>query len=264
MGTGAPSSGVERPGSDVDHSPISSAEINNAWSCNSTPSYIYTIWCLVRYQGQPYHRGAYAMFANLPTDEDDCLLGCCACSLVEVYRRFRDICCLHHQGDRGGKHLWNVGKLPDYTAQHPRRHVIFILAALRTWNVTNRWRNVLSIYPALFRNIRELHPNFLYRTIFRILWQATHHARGLHSGCGVDGVSKEAISGNLQAHDSSNHRTRMDSFRTEESEMRETSFRGKEVCYSACRFGYGGNMRAPSHCVLYYQNKSNLQQISRI
>jgi hypothetical protein len=21
------------------------------------------------------------------------------CSLVEVYRRFRDVCCLHHQGD---------------------------------------------------------------------------------------------------------------------------------------------------------------------
>jgi hypothetical protein len=35
------------------------------------------------------------------------------CSLVDVYRRFR-------------------GKLPDYTAQHSRRQVIFILAAVRT------------------------------------------------------------------------------------------------------------------------------------
>jgi hypothetical protein len=30
------------------------------------------------------------------------------CSLVEVYRRFRDACCLHHQGDEypvdGSKH----------------------------------------------------------------------------------------------------------------------------------------------------------------
>jgi hypothetical protein len=45
------------------------------------------------------------------------------CSLVDVYRRFRDTCCLHHQGDDGGrKYLWNVGKLlPDYTALQPRR-----------------------------------------------------------------------------------------------------------------------------------------------
>jgi hypothetical protein len=43
------------------------------------------------------------------------------CSLVEVYKRFRGPCCLHHQGDRG-KGLWNVDKLlPDYTALQPRR-----------------------------------------------------------------------------------------------------------------------------------------------
>jgi hypothetical protein len=44
-------------------------------------------------------------------------------SLVEVYQRFRDACCLHHQGEDGGiKHLWNVGKfLPDNTAQHHRQ-----------------------------------------------------------------------------------------------------------------------------------------------
>jgi hypothetical protein len=37
------------------------------------------------------------------------------CTLVEVYRRFRGTCCLHHQ-------VWNVGKLlPDYTAQQPRK-----------------------------------------------------------------------------------------------------------------------------------------------
>jgi hypothetical protein len=33
------------------------------------------------------------------------------CILVKIYRRFRDACCLHHQGDEGSKHLWNVGKL---------------------------------------------------------------------------------------------------------------------------------------------------------
>jgi hypothetical protein len=42
------------------------------------------------------------------------------CSLVEVYRLFKDACCLHHQGDRPLQHLWNVGKLlSDYTAQDP-------------------------------------------------------------------------------------------------------------------------------------------------
>jgi hypothetical protein len=48
------------------------------------------------------------------------------CSLVEVYRRFRRACCLHHQGDHffygGSKHLGNTGKLlPDYVAQQHRR-----------------------------------------------------------------------------------------------------------------------------------------------
>jgi hypothetical protein len=43
------------------------------------------------------------------------------CSLVEVYRRFRGAYCLHHRPDGGSKHLWNVGKLTDYTAQHPSR-----------------------------------------------------------------------------------------------------------------------------------------------
>jgi hypothetical protein len=52
------------------------------------------------------------------------------CSLVEVYRRFRGACCLHHQDDEGdddsdylgSKHHCNFFKLlPGYTAQHPRR-----------------------------------------------------------------------------------------------------------------------------------------------
>jgi hypothetical protein len=37
---------------------------------------------------------------------------------VEIYQRFRNPCCLRHQGDRKG--LWNVGKfLSDYTALQP-------------------------------------------------------------------------------------------------------------------------------------------------
>jgi hypothetical protein len=40
--------------------------------------------------------------------------------------------------DGGSKHLWNVGQfLRDDTAQHHRRPVIFILAAVRTWNLTS-------------------------------------------------------------------------------------------------------------------------------
>jgi hypothetical protein len=29
------------------------------------------------------------------------------CSLAQVYRRFGDACCQHHQGDECSKHLWN-------------------------------------------------------------------------------------------------------------------------------------------------------------
>jgi hypothetical protein len=46
------------------------------------------------------------------------------CSLVEVYRRFRGTCCLHHHrpDDGSSKYLWNVGKLlPGYTTLQPKR-----------------------------------------------------------------------------------------------------------------------------------------------
>jgi hypothetical protein len=56
------------------------------------------------------------------------------CSLVEVYQRFRGSYSLHgdRSDDRGCKHLWNVGKLlPVNMVQHP----IFVLAAVRNWNL---------------------------------------------------------------------------------------------------------------------------------
>jgi hypothetical protein len=56
--------------------------------------------------------------------------GVAPCSLVEVYRRFRGACCLHHQG----------GATTQKTA-------IFILAAVRTSNLT--WKT----YVSSFRNI---------------------------------------------------------------------------------------------------------------
>jgi hypothetical protein len=80
-----------------------------------------------------------------------------SCTLVEVERRCRGAYRLHHQddkprakeriekqekgacrhhqkGDQASKHLRNVYKLlPDYTTQ--QKTVIFILAAVRTWNL---------------------------------------------------------------------------------------------------------------------------------
>jgi hypothetical protein len=32
--------------------------------------------------------------------KDGCLVCCCACSLIEVYRAFRGACCLCQQGDK--------------------------------------------------------------------------------------------------------------------------------------------------------------------
>jgi hypothetical protein len=55
-----------------------------------------------------------------------------------VEQRFRGAYCLHHhRPDHGGNtHLWNIGPLQhDNMALHPRR-LNFILAAVRTWNIT--------------------------------------------------------------------------------------------------------------------------------
>lgn len=38
------------------------------------------------------------------------------CSLKEVYRHFTGTCCLDHPDYGGRNQLWNVSKLPDYTA----------------------------------------------------------------------------------------------------------------------------------------------------
>jgi hypothetical protein len=46
MGTAALSPEVKRPEREVDHSPPSSAVVNNAWSYTSTPQYVFMAWCL--------------------------------------------------------------------------------------------------------------------------------------------------------------------------------------------------------------------------
>jgi hypothetical protein len=69
-------------------------------------------------------------------------------SLVDVYRHIRGTYCLHHRPDDGGsKGLWNVGKrLPDYTAQHPRR---------QPSSDSPQWEPQMSlIFVLLFWNVR--------------------------------------------------------------------------------------------------------------
>jgi hypothetical protein len=50
---GALSLGVKRPGREADHSPPSSAEVKNAWSCTSTPQYVFMAWCLGKHKLRP-------------------------------------------------------------------------------------------------------------------------------------------------------------------------------------------------------------------
>jgi hypothetical protein len=69
------------------------------------------------------------------------------CSLLEIDRRFRGAYCLRHQGDynnEGNRHLWNVGQfLINYTALISQKTAIFILSALKTWNLTMLYWSVL-------------------------------------------------------------------------------------------------------------------------
>jgi hypothetical protein len=44
------SSGVKRPVHESDHSSPSSAEVKNAWSYTSTPTFIFVAWCLVKHR----------------------------------------------------------------------------------------------------------------------------------------------------------------------------------------------------------------------
>jgi hypothetical protein len=42
--------GVKRQGCEADSSPPSSAKVRNAWSCTSTPQYVFMAWCLDKYR----------------------------------------------------------------------------------------------------------------------------------------------------------------------------------------------------------------------
>jgi hypothetical protein len=54
MGTRDFSMWIKRPGREADHSPLSSAEVKNAWSYTSTPPSAFMSWCWVKAQGQLY------------------------------------------------------------------------------------------------------------------------------------------------------------------------------------------------------------------
>jgi hypothetical protein len=43
--------GLKLPGRETDHSPQSSAEVKNAWSCISNPQYVFMVWYLVKHRG---------------------------------------------------------------------------------------------------------------------------------------------------------------------------------------------------------------------
>jgi hypothetical protein len=44
------SPGIKRSGREADHSPPSSVEVKNAWSCTSTHPYVFMAWCLVKHR----------------------------------------------------------------------------------------------------------------------------------------------------------------------------------------------------------------------
>jgi hypothetical protein len=56
------------------------------------------------------------------------------CSLVEVDRRFGGVYCLHHQGNGGSTHLWDIGVLQrDYRALYIRRLSFLCTALARSY-----------------------------------------------------------------------------------------------------------------------------------
>jgi hypothetical protein len=42
--------GVKRPERKIDHSPPTNAEVKNEWNYKSTPPYVFTAWCFVKYR----------------------------------------------------------------------------------------------------------------------------------------------------------------------------------------------------------------------
>jgi hypothetical protein len=49
MDTGAFNSVIKRPECGADYSPLSNAEVKNAWSYTTTHQYAFVAWCLLNY-----------------------------------------------------------------------------------------------------------------------------------------------------------------------------------------------------------------------
>jgi hypothetical protein len=65
---GALSPGVKRLGREADHPPPS-AEVNNAWSCTSTPPFwLHLVWCLVK------HKENFTFYTILEKDHSAILI----------------------------------------------------------------------------------------------------------------------------------------------------------------------------------------------
>jgi hypothetical protein len=48
------SSGVKRPGHKIHHSCTYSADVKNAWSYTSTPSYVFMTWYLIKHRDDSF------------------------------------------------------------------------------------------------------------------------------------------------------------------------------------------------------------------
>jgi hypothetical protein len=93
-------------------------------------------------------------------------------TLVETYL-LRCAYCLHHRNspdDGGSNHLRNVGKfLPDYTAQHPQKTAMFILSAVRTWNLISYLFSVCSHFTIILNVFCRYVRRYKYKVIRRYL-----------------------------------------------------------------------------------------------
>jgi hypothetical protein len=78
--------------------------------------------------------------------DDGCHLGCCYCTLVEVYWRFRNSCCLHNHGYRRWVTIVLMGaastsetsaNIYQTTWRNIHEDSHLHIAAVRTWNLTS-------------------------------------------------------------------------------------------------------------------------------
>jgi hypothetical protein len=126
------------------------------------------------------HGGGYA---------DCCLLGSSACSLVDVYRRFRRMCCLHCQDiaastsrrrpkDGGSKHIWNVGKLlPDCRWNNPEDNHLQAKWSRPPFYIDLSWKKYFSLSCHICKHIRT---SSLDQSCNAALWQNLITVHGSH------------------------------------------------------------------------------------